>query len=264
MKLKELLKNILSEEELEIAPSSFDVVGDIAIIDIPKELEKKEKKIAEKLLEFKQINTVLKKEGKVENEFRLRKLKYIAGEKKKETIHIEYGCRFKLNLEEVYFSPRLGSERERIVSQVKEGEKVLVMFAGIGPYAIQIGKKTKAKIVYAVEINPKAVKYMEENLRLNKVQDKIKVFEGDVREVVPRLKEKFDRIVIPLPKRGENFLDVARKVAKKNAMIHFYTFADSKEKAVENIDAKIKVLEVVECGSYAKYSSRYCVDFIFG
>ncbi len=261
MKLKELLKNVLTEEELEIAPSSFDVVGDIAIIDIPKELEKKEKKIAEKLLEFKQINTVLKKEGKVENEFRLRKLKYIAGEKKKETLHKEYGCRYKLNVEKVYFSPRLGSERERIVKQVKKGEKILVLFAGIGPYAIQIAKNREVDI-YAIEINPRGVKYFKENTKLNKVENKIKIFEGDVREVIPRLKEKFDRIIMPLPKDGENFLDLAKLVSKKNTIIHIYIFANSRGEAIKKIDKK--VINCVECGTYSRDISRYCVDFTFG
>ena len=263
MKLKRLLKSVLNEEELKIAPSSFDVVGDIAVIEIPKELERKEKKIAEKLLEFKQINTVLKKEGKVKNEYRVRKLKYMGGEKKKETVHTEYGCRFKLNLEKVYFSPRLSNERNRIVNQVKKDEKVLVMFAGIGPYAIQIAKRSRAGIVYAVELNPEAVKYMKENLKLNKVQEKVKVFDGDVRKIVPGLNEKFDRIIMPLPKGAKNFLDIVKSVAKKNSIIHFYTFAKSEKEAVKNIDENINVLKVVECGSYAKDLSRYCVDFVF-
>lgn len=263
MKLKELLKDILTEKELKFAPSSFDVIGDIAIIEIPKELEKKEKKIGEQLLKFKHIKTVLKKEGKIENEYRTRNYKFLAGIDKRETLYLEYGCRFKLNLDKVYFSPRLGSERDRIVKQVEVGEIVLVMFAGIGPYAIQIAKRSKAKIVYAIEINPEAVKYMEENVRLNKVGDKIKIFKGDVRKIIPKLEEKFDRIVMPLPKGNEDFLELAKKVAKKNAVIHFYTFAVSKEEAIKKINYKIKVLNCVKCGSYAKALYRFCVDFIF-
>ena len=263
MKLKELLKEVLSEEELKIAPSSFDIIGNIAVIEIPKELEKKEKEIGEQLLKFKNIKTVLKKESKVENEFRLRKYKLIAGIDNKETIHVEYGCRFKLNLEKVYFSPRLASERNRIVEQIKKGESVLVMFAGIGPYAIQIAKRSCAKEVYAIEINPEACRYMEENAKLNKVQEKIKIFCGDVREVVPKLKEKFDRIVMPLPKGSENFLNLAKMVAKKDAIVHFYTFASSEKEAIEKIDFKVKVLNCVRCGSYAKDLYRFCVDFIF-
>lgn len=257
-----MLKDLLTEEELEIAPSSFDVIGDIAIIKIPEELKKKERKIGEQLLKFKNIKTVLKKEGMVEDEFRIRKYKFLAGEKKKETLHKEYGCRYKLNVEKVYFSPRLGNERERIMKQVKDGEKILVMFAGIGPYAIQIAKNREVEIS-AIEINPKAVKYFKENVKLNKVEDKIKIFEGDVREVVPELKEKFDRVIMPLPKDAENFLDLAKLVSKKNTIIHIYIFADSKDGAIRKINENIKILNCVECGTYSKDISRYCVDFIF-
>jgi tRNA (guanine37-N1)-methyltransferase len=138
-----------------------------------------------------------------------------------------------------------------------------VLFAGVGPYAIQIAKRAKPKIVYAIEINPEAVKYMEENVRLNKVGDKIKIFEGNVRKIVPRLNKKFDRIIMPLPKGNEDFLKLAKSVANKNSVIHFYIFAESKEKAIEKIKEKIKVLEVVKCGSYAKDLYRFCIDFIF-
>ena len=262
MKLKEMLKDILSEEELEIAPSSFDLIGDIAIVKIPLELKKKEKKIGEELLRFKNVKTVLKKEGKVGEEFRVRKYKFLGGERKKETLHKEYGCRYKLNVEKVYFSPRLGSERERILKQVKDGEKILVMFAGIGPYAIQIAKNRNAEI-FSVEINPKAVKYFEENVKLNKVEDKIKIFEGDVRKVVPKLNEKFDRIIMPLPKDAENFLDLAKLVSKKNTIIHLYIFAGSKRETIEKIGEKVRVVDCVECGTYSKETSRYCIDFIF-
>ncbi len=187
MRLRDLLRDVLTEEEMKYAPSAFDAVGDIAIIWIPDELKAKEKEIGEKLLTFKNIKTVLEKDSAVEDEFRVRKYKYLAGEKKTETIYIEYGRRYKVDVTKAYFSPRLGNERERIVKQVKEDEKVLVMFSGIGPYAIQIAKRAKPSIVYAVEINPEGCRYAEENIRLNKVGDLVKNFCGDVREIVPKL-----------------------------------------------------------------------------
>jgi len=156
----------------------------------------------------------------------------------------------------------MGNERERITNQVKDGEKILVMFAGIGPYAIQIAKNREVKI-WGVEINPEGIKYFKENAKLNKVENKIKIFEGDVREIVPKLKEKFDRIIMPLPKDAETFLDVAKKVSKKNTIIHLYIFADSKKEAIEKIGENVRVLNCVECGGYSKITSRYCIDFRF-
>jgi len=262
MKLKDLLKESLSEEELEIAPSGFDMIGDLAIIKLNEELGGKEKNIAEQLLKLKQVKTVLKKEGKVDNEFRVRKYKVIGGENTKETLHIEFGCRYKLNIETAYFSPRLGNERERITNQIKNGEKILVMFAGIGPYAIQIAKHKDVEL-WGVEINPEGIKYFKENAKLNKVEKKIKIFEGDVRKIVSKWEDKFDRIIMPLPKDAETFLDVAKKVSKKNTIIHLYIFANSKEEAIEKISYNIEVLDCIKCGGFSKTTSRYCIDFRF-
>jgi len=263
MRLKLLLKDVLTEEEMKFAPSAFDVIGDIAIIWIPDELKHKAKEIAEKLLTFKNIKTVLGKDSAVEDEFRVRKYHLLAGEDRTETTYIEYGLRYKVDITKAYFSPRLGNERERIVKQVKPGEKILVMFAGIGPYAIQIAKRAKPEIVYAVEINPDACRYMEENVRLNKVGHLVRPFCGDVREVVPRLGEKFDRIIMPLPKDAETFLDVAKKVANPGAIIHLYVFAESKEEAIKKVGVEVEIIDCVICGTYSAKVSRYCVDFKF-
>lgn len=263
MRLRDLLEDILTEEEIKFAPSAFDVVGDIAIIWIPDELKHKEKEIGERLLTFKNIKTVLEKNSAVEDEFRVRKYKYLAGENKTETVYIEYGRRYKVDVTKAYFSSRLGNERERIVRLVKPGEKVLVMFSGIGPYAIQIARRAKPSIVYAVEINPDACFYAEENIRLNKVGELVRNFCGDVRVVVPKLNEKFDRIIMPLPKDAETFLDVARSVASPGAIIHLYIFGESKEDVIGKIREDIEILKVVVCGSYSAKTSRYCVDFRF-
>jgi len=263
MRLRDLLREVLTEEEMAFAPSAFDAVGDIAIIWVPDELKHKEMEIGEKLLAFKNIKTVFGKDSAVEDEFRVRKYKLLAGEDKTETIYIEYGSRYKVDITKAYFSPRLGNERERIVRLVQPGEKVLVMFAGIGPYAIQIAKRAKPSVVYAIEINPDACRYMEENIKLNKVGNLVKLFGGDVRDVVPELNEKFDRIIMPLPKDAETFLDVAKSAANPGAVIHLYIFGESKEEVIGKIGEPVEVLDVVVCGTYSAKTSRYCVDFRF-
>src|SRR3989338_6225454 len=114
--LKEALKSKLTEKQLALVPSSFDIVGDLAIFsDFPKELKNKEKLIGEALLKLhKNINVVLKKTKKYSGEFRTPKLKIIAGEKRKETELKENNTRLKLNPEKTYFSVRLATERNRI------------------------------------------------------------------------------------------------------------------------------------------------------
>lgn len=268
---KEDLSKFFTKEELEEFPSSFDVIGETIVIGIPESLEKKEEKIAEILLKNnKKIKTILKKEGIFEGEFRTRKLKFLAGKNTKEAVYRENNIVIKLNLEKVYFSSRLSTERKRIAQQVKAGEEILVMFSGCGPYAMVLAKNTDAKMVYGIEINPEAHKYAEENIVLNKIPN-IKLFEGDVKEIVPKLKKRFDRILMPLPKSAEDFLDAAFKVSKKGTIIHFYDFQQEKNipaASIEKVDVacrrnkiKYKILAVVKCGQCAPYEFRVCVDF---
>lgn len=172
---------------------------------------------------MKNVKVVCKKTKIHSGVFRTKKVKILAGERRKTTTHKENNIRVNLNVETCYFSPRLSNERLRIANLVKKGESVLVMFSGIGIYSWVISKNTLAKEIYGVEINPFAHKFAEENLKLNKIGN-VKLFLGDVKKIVPKLKKKFDRIVMPLPKSAEEFLDVALKSAKKGTVIHFYDF----------------------------------------
>lgn len=268
---KEDLSKFFTKKEIEEFPSSFDMIGETIIIEIPEILEKKEEKIAEIFLKNnKKTKTVLKKAGVFEGEFRTRKLKFLAGINTKEAVYRENNVMIKLNLEKVYFSSRLSTERKRIAQQVKAGEEILVMFSGCAPYPLVLAKNTDAKMIYSVEINPAAHKYAEENVKLNKAPN-IRLFNGDVKEIVPEINKKFDRILMPLPKSAEDFLDIAFLEAKKGTIIHFYDFQREDkipEATIEKIDKacrrnklKYRILNVVKCGQYAPREFRVCVDF---
>jgi tRNA (guanine37-N1)-methyltransferase len=264
--LKDALKDKLSAEELLLLPTSFDVIGDIAILELPPPLVDRRKEIGEALLEtFHNLKVVAEKMTRVDTEYRTRGLDVIAGEDRKETVHREQGCLYRLNVESAYFSPRLGFERLRVASQVREGERVLVMFAGVGPYAILIAKNAKPVEVYAIELNPEAFKYMVENIRVNKVD--VKPILGDAGEEVRAL-GKFDRIIMPLPKDAGSFLDSALPALKAGGIIHLYDFSSGEEESTKKAEElcaklgyKVRVLEVVRCGSYAPDTARLCVDF---
>lgn len=269
MKLKESLKGSLTKKQLSLVPTSFDVVGDILIfLDFPKELEKKERIIGNEILKLlKNVKVVCKKTKKHSGKYRLAKLKVIAGEKRKETLYKENNIKLKLNVEKVYFSSRSSNERKRINGLVKKDESVMVMFSGIGVSPINLAKNTKAREIYGIEMNPVAHKYAQENVKLNKVNN-VNLFLGDVSKVMPKLKKKFDRVLMPLPKGAENFLDLALKKVKKNGIIHFYTFLEE-----ENINKKFcsnylkkyinkfRILDIVKCGAFGPGIFRVCVDF---
>ncbi len=244
-------------------PSSYDIIGNIAILS---EKTKNADKVAKTLLKnFKNLETVAIKTGIHYGKFRLQKTKILAGKKTKTTLHKENSCIFKLNIDQTYFSPRLGSERLRIARLVEEDETVLVMFSGIAVYCIEIAKLSRAREVFGVEINPAAHKFAQENVRLNKVSN-VKLFLGDVEKVLPRIKKSFDRIIMPLPRDAESYLDVAIKKIKKNGTIHFYDFQRREEipkKSIEKIKKHCnpKILNIVKVGQYSPGKFRICVDF---
>lgn len=271
MNLKEALAKKLTKTELSRLKTSFDTVGNLAIVEIDEELEPKEKVIAETLIDMhKHITTVVKKVGIHSGELRLQKVKVLAGKKTKEAIHKESGCMIKLNVEKVYFSVRLGTERLRISQIIKPDEDVLVMFSGCAPYPCVLSKNSAAKNIVGVELNKDGYEYGLENIRLNKIKN-VELYQGDVKKVVPELKKKFDRILMPLPKSAEDFLDIALEAIKKNGTIHFYDFlhiddipkaALSKiRKACRIAGKKYKTISWNKCGSHAPRTYRICVDF---
>jgi len=276
MDLKEALKKKLTAKELRALPRAFDVIGSIVIVDIPKELKSKEKTIANALLkEHSNIKTVLKKAGKVKGRLRTRKLDYVAGARTKETEHKENGTRIKLNVETCYFSPRLSNDRLEIASKVRKGEKVLVLFSGVAPYALVIAKNSAAKHIVAVELNRNASKYAKENVHLNKLHN-LEILQGDVNKILPKLRHKmrFDRIVMPRPQLKDSFLQPALAVAGKKCIIHFYDFLMEEQMpdiAVEKIMNECKkskkscrILGWKKVGEIAPYKWHIRVDFITG
>ncbi len=254
MKLKEKLKDQLEPWELELVPKSYDIVGDIAIIRVPKMLEQRSKLVAEAIMQVdKHIKTVLLQESPVSGDFRLRDLEFIFGEKKTETLHRELGCLFKVDLKECYFSPRLSYERMRIAKQVKPGEIIVNMFAGVGCFSIIIAKNAKPKKVYSIDINPLAIHYHKENVKLNKVEDIVEPIEGNAKKVI---KERFigvaERVLMPLPEKAYEYLEWARLALKQEGgWIHYYGFehASKDEDPVKKVKEKItvKLSQSVSC-----------------
>lgn len=228
--LRSNLREKLKDDLIELVPSSFDILGSqgeaVAIIEIPDELEEYEVIIAETLMYVhKNVKSVLAKKSERYGDLRLRDYKLISGDPNTEVVHKESGCRFKLDPRVTYFSTRESTERERICRQIVDPEDVLVMFSGVGPFPVCIAKHNKSTRCIAVELNPRAHEYCLENIRLNKLEDRVTAILGDVSEVCPRLNEQFDRVLTPLPKGAHMFLDVTIPMIKPGGILHFYHWA---------------------------------------
>ncbi|MHA1382243.1 MAG: class I SAM-dependent methyltransferase [Candidatus Helarchaeota archaeon] len=271
-KFFDILPKYLDKQELNYVPKSFDIIGKIAIIEIPDEIQKKGKLLAELLLEHnKALESVFAKSGKVNGEFRLRQLRYLAGKEETVTIHKENGCRYELDVKKVYFSPRLSTEHLRIANLVNSDEIVLDMFAGIGTFSILIAKRVGA-IVYSFDKNPDAIFYLKRNMKLNKVENLVKPFLGDANELIGKsVKEKFDRIIMNLPETTHRFLLLAiNSIKLKGGIIHFYMFkkeSESFDKIEENIQRQLKetnrhitILKTRRVKSTAPHEWQICID----
>ena len=268
--LRDSLQEVLTEQEFELLKTSYDVVGTIAIMEIDPPLDKKQDIIAKVILKLhKNIKTVVKKADKHQGEFRTQKMQHIAGVKTLKTIHKENNIQLNLDVEKVYFSARLSTERKRISELIKPGEKILVMFSGCAPYPCVISKNTKAREITGIEINPIGHDYAVKNIELNKLKN-ITLINGDVKDIVPQIDQKFDRILMPLPKSAEDFLDTALLAAKPHTIVHFYAFLPEDQfvqahKAIESAckkaNLKHKILRTIKCGQHAPRVYRICVDF---
>ncbi|GAB7090430.1 class I SAM-dependent methyltransferase family protein [Halorubrum luteum] len=197
---------------------SLERLGDLVIID--EENDERAREIADAVMASDvPCDTVLNRASPIEGELRVRRWEVLAGNGT-ETVHREYGHEFRLDVAEVYFSPRLATERRRIVEQVEPGESVVDMFAGVGPYAIPMAARGAS--VVACDLNERAIEYLRENAERNGVVDRITAITGDVRELDATYTDTADRIVMNLPHSADEFLDTAVRVAGDDCVVHYY------------------------------------------
>ncbi|MEK6847314.1 MAG: hypothetical protein AABY16_04050 [Nanoarchaeota archaeon] len=273
-----------------------DVVGNIAILKFDRliSLPAKKKFAVGYLHRNKSVTTVLEKVGKFSGRLRTLKTRWLAGLKTREALYRENGCEFRFNVDTCYFSPRLSEERKKIASVVKKSERVLVMFGGVAPFAIVIGKKLRSfKLsdhppthpkrrevinqnilgsVISVELGRACLPYALENVKRNKLLGIVKVFQGDVRRVIGpnrKVSGKFDRIVMARPNLENSFLDVAFRVSKHGTIIHYYGFYLEEEIGLlrnlimdeaKKAGRKIKILGIVKAGDIGTRKWRFRVD----
>ena len=251
--MRDLLSGKLTPEEIRRVFNSYDVVGDIAIIRLDDSMLSKAEIIAEAIMQTqKRVKTVLRQASPVEGTFRTRRLMWVRGEKCTETEYKEFGCRFRVDLAKVYFSPRLSHERMRIARKVAYGEVIVNMFAGVGTYSIIIAKYANPRKVYSIDISPYAFQYMVENIKLNKVGNVVEPILGDARKVIEEsLTGVADRVLMPLPEKAIEYVDSAISALKPGGgWIHYYSFEHARrdedpiKKSIESLDEKLKSLGV--------------------
>jgi len=268
--VKTSCKDDLSSSGINRFVKSYDVIGDVAVVMIPPSLEQHEKLIGKSLASCDgRIRVVARRCDNYGGEYRKTKLKKIYGEGGLETVHREYGVRLHVDPSAVYFSPRSGSERYRLANCVVEKEDILVLFSGVAPIPLMLSRYSNAESIIGIEKNKVAHFYGIKNLDANTKTDNISLYLGDVREVLPSLQNRFDRLVMPLPSGAIEYLQPALSVLKQKGWLHFYDF----QKKGEFMQAAEKVEKVVlrnrriplstavhKCGHISPFKYRVCVD----
>lgn len=250
--------------------ADYDIIGSIAIIKSEGKTKAQKLKQAKELLKKNSIKTVLEKSTDIKGRLRTFKTKFIAGEKTKETTYRENDCKFKLNVETCYFSPRQGNDRKLIASKIKKKDDVLVMFSGISAYPIVIYKIKKPKSITAVEISRTCNKYAKINRELNKIPESaITLIQGDVKKQIPKLKKKFDVIMMTRPNLKTTFLEQALKASKKGTRIFYHGFChvdklkELKQELLDEAKAlrrKIKITKTAKAGDIAPFKYRWRIE----
>lgn len=225
MSLKRRLEGIVPPSLIERVPTSFEIIGSrsgaVAVVEIPEELEEYKYEIAKAITAAnKHVKTVLRKLGGRTGDYRLYNFEVLI-EGPTEVLHKEHGYYIKVDPTKVYFSSRDQTDRLDVAKKVGEGERVLYLFAGVGPYAIAIAKFARPRIIVAVELNPWGFKYMVENFKLNKIKNAVAIH-GDVAAVAPLLRGKFDRVLMTLPLGAYKYLPLAFQCLERGGVVHFY------------------------------------------
>ena len=253
--LIDALDGKLSPEELALLPRAYDLIGDIAVLEIPDEIAQYSKLIGVAFHDIhSNFKTVLAKKGAISGTTRVREYSLLAGEDRTKTIHTEYGCRLAVDVTKSYFSPRLLEEHNRIAQLVQQGELIVDMFCGVGPFAIHIAKQKEAKVI-AIDINQSAIDLLCESIGLNKLVGTIVPVVADAHDYVNTNKLSVDRVIMNHPSGASDFVSDACSILKIGGIMHYYDFIGGntpedtlKEKVtqlVENEGRKVKSIDLV-------------------
>jgi tRNA (guanine37-N1)-methyltransferase len=245
--LKKILSEALTRDEISQVCSAFDIIGSIVIVKIPGSLTLKKQIIGESILHcIKPAKSVFAQTSAVRGDYRIRSLEFVAGEYNTITEYREHGCKFRVDIENTYFSPRLSTERLRIAKLTSENEVIANMFAGVGTFSIIIAKMNKTCKIYNIDCNPFANEMSVINAKLNGVQNRVFPLCGDAKDIIyDQIQGQCDRVLMPLPERSSEFVDSAVLALKGGrGVIHFFVHvkANSKNTAREKAESDIQTV----------------------
>ncbi|WP_207587580.1 methyltransferase domain-containing protein [Halomontanus rarus] len=270
----EIVTREVPERDTQTAPAdilgfdpSYERLGEIVIVD--EDDPERAMEIAQAIVDSDlPLETVVNKASKIKGETRIREWDVLVGDGTR-TVHREYGCEFALDLADVYFSPRLATERHRVAEQVEAGEHAFDMFAGVGPFVIPFAKRGAECV--GCDVNERAIELLRENARRNGVEERVTAIRADVREVAAdsEYENWADRLVMNLPHSADAFLESAVAIAGEDCLVHYYDIQHEddpfgpgeraiREAAEPTYEVTVERRRTVR--SYAPHEVNVCLD----
>ena len=267
--LRTLLKEVLPCEVVERIPRSFDVVGDIALIELDPDIAHRYGHIvAEAIMRLQPRVRAVFARGATEGVERVRRLIHIGGENRTQTIHREHGILIAVDIAKAYFNPSLSTEHARVASYVDDHDLVLDLFAGVGPFALHIATRCRAYVV-ACDINVYALQLLRKSIELNRRRIKgfIEPIAIDSIEAIKSYvfrENTFTHIIMNLPHEAPKLSHYVLRIVSRGGLLHIYGIASSPRDFVSSLEVvrsfrdSIEIVEVVRVLDYAprKYIFR--------
>ncbi|KAF5071822.1 23S rRNA (uracil(1939)-C(5))-methyltransferase RlmD [anaerobic digester metagenome] len=248
-----------------LLPEKYERLGHVLILRLQEPLLPYRREIAQSYAKVLKARTVLLEKGIIRGVERRPDVELLFGTET-ETTHSESGILYRLDPAKVMFSSGNFDEKLRMASLDCQGETVVDMFAGIGYFTMPLAAKARAEKVVACEINPEAVRFLRENIKLNRVDEVVTVFEGDNRDLPG---ERFaDRVVMGYVNVTWQFLPKAFSLVKRGGVIHYQDTCSIDripEGLMENLrkgsgGRPFQVLGIREVKAYAPSISHMVVD----
>ena len=266
-------------------PSSFETIGHIAHLNLRPEHEPFKHLIGSVILDKNPvIKTVVNKVGAIEATFRFFQMEILAGEDRMHVEVREEGCIFTFDYSKVYWNSRLQHEHRRLVELFGKGQRVCDLFCGVGPFAIPAAKK--GCIVYANDLNPESVKFLDLNKEKNKISSKnLLTFNSDARNFIMESQNLlntnesntlfFHHYIMNLPASAHEFLDAFAELRSllpvidtPEIWVHCYVFCKPESSPVELVEGELKCKLDPETviphyvRNVAPNKDMYCVSFM--
>lgn len=241
LKISNGLKSEFPDEPWEEISLKFDQIGSISLLRIDPEITTEEfrKRIGQLIIQtHPKIETAVNKLDITSGIERIYPIEHLSGVRNYKSWHREYGVYIKVDLEKAYFNPRLAEEHRRLSLEIKKGERVLDLFTGVGPFALHCAKAVECQ-VYAIDINPYAITCLKESIQRNKLMGEIFPIIGDSSNIL-KINKSFDRIIINLPGKAIDYLELAVNLVRKNGFIDFYQFIDKVKSPIQFIESLIE------------------------